>query len=266
MKIPEHGPDLASLRELVDSLPALIHTGLPDGYLDFFNQRWLDFVGLRLEDLEGWKWTAAVHPDDVTGLAARWRACLASGEPLEFEARVRRADGEYHWMLHHKVALRDESGQIVKWYGSSIDIEERKRAEFRIRDLRQILDLAPQRLEAQLQATLNVIPAYTWYAAPSGAITFVNERCADYLGLPQDHPLRFGVDTGAAWDSHIPLLHPADHEASRRNWSTRLSTGSAGENSFRVRNAEGGYRWFLSRVEPLRAKDGTLLGWRESRD
>ena len=266
MKIPEHGPDLASLRELVDSLPALIHTGLPDGYWDFFNQRWLEFVGLRLEDLEGWKWTAAVHPDDVTGLVARWRACLASGEPLEFEARVRRADGEYRWMLHHKVALRDESGQIVKWYGSSIDIEERKRAEFRIRDLRQILDLAPQRLEAQLQATLNVIPAYTWYAAPSGAITFVNERCADYLGLPQDHPLRFGVDTGAAWDSHIPLLHPADHEASRRNWSTRLSTGSAGENSFRVRNAEGGYRWFLSRVEPLRAKDGTLLGWRESRD
>src|SRR6266566_9047872 len=129
MKIPEHGPDLATLRELVASLPALIHTGLPDGYLDFFNQRWLEFVGLRLEHLEGWKWTAAVHPDDVTGLVAGWRACLASGEPLEFEARVRRADGEYRWMLHHKVALRDKCGQIVKWYGSSIDIEERKRAE-----------------------------------------------------------------------------------------------------------------------------------------
>jgi len=145
MKIAEHGPDFASLRVLVDSLPALIHTGLPDGYLDFFNQRWLEFVGLRLEDLEGWKWTAAVHPDDVTGLVAAWRACLASGEPLEFEARVRRADGEYRWMLHHKVALRDECGQIVKWYGSSIDIEDRKRAECRSRELRQILDLTPQR-------------------------------------------------------------------------------------------------------------------------
>src|SRR5438552_10272366 len=93
MKIAEHGPDFASLRVLVDSLPALIHTGLPDGHLDFFNQRWLEFVGLRLEDLEGWKWTAAVHPDDVTGLVAGWRACLASGEPLEFEARVRRQTG-----------------------------------------------------------------------------------------------------------------------------------------------------------------------------
>src|SRR5437879_12686998 len=86
MKTAEHGPDLASLRVLVDSLPALIHTGLPDGYLDFFNQRWLEFVGLRLEDLEGWKWRAAVHPDDVTGRVARWGACLARGAPLEVEA------------------------------------------------------------------------------------------------------------------------------------------------------------------------------------
>ena len=134
MKTPEHGPDLASLRVLVDSLPALIHTGLPDGYLDFFNQRWLEFVGLRLEDLEGWKWTAAVHPDDVSALVAQWRACLASGEPFEFESRVRRADGAYRWMLHQKRPLRNASGEIVKWYGSSVDIDDRKRAEYEVRN------------------------------------------------------------------------------------------------------------------------------------
>src|SRR5258708_2997420 len=118
-----------------------------------------------------------------------------------------------------------------------------------------------QILEAQLRATLNVIPAYTWYADPSGALTFVNERTADYLGLPKDHPVRFGINIGAEWDSHIALLHPDDHEESRRVWSTCLRTGGAGEFSFRVRNAEGGYRWFLSRVEPLRASDGILLYW-----
>src|SRR4030095_173757 len=106
-------------------------------------------------------------------------------------------------------------------------------------------------LEAQLQATLNMIPAYTWYAAPSGALTFVNERCADYLGLAKDHPLRFGSDTGAAWDSHIPLLNPDDQEESRQVWSRCLSTGCPAEASFRVRNAQGNYRWFLSRMEPL---------------
>jgi PAS domain S-box-containing protein len=113
----------------------------------------------------------------------------------------------------------------------------------------------------ELQLALNLIPAYTWYAALSGSLTFLNERGSDYLGLPQDHPLRFGIDTGAEWDSHIPLLHPDDHEETRRVWSTCLRTGCAGQVSFRVRNAAGGYRWFLSRAEPVRARDGILLYW-----
>ena len=112
---------------------------------------------------------------------------------------------------------------------------------------------------AQLQAILNVLPAYTWYAAPSGALIFVNKRTADYLGLPKDHPLRFGIDIGAQWDDWVPLLHPDDQEEARQYWSSRLRTGDAGEHSYRVRNAQGDYRWFLTRFEPLRASDGTLL-------
>src|ERR1700758_2205174 len=122
----------------------------------------------------------------------------------------------------------------------------------------EIKSIAAQKhpeLEAQIQATLNVIPAYTWYSLPSGALTFVNERTADYLGLPKDHPLRFGMDTGREWDSHIAFLHPDDLGETRRLWSTCLRTGCAGEVTLRVRNAEGGYRWFLCRVEPLRASD-----------
>jgi PAS domain S-box-containing protein len=114
---------------------------------------------------------------------------------------------------------------------------------------------------AQLQATLNVIPAHTWYASPSGGLTFVNKRTADYLGLPKDHPLRFGIDVGAHWDAHLPFVHPDDREEAQENWSTRLRTGEGGEGSFRVRNAQGDYRWFLSRAEPLRASDGTILQW-----
>src|SRR5258705_3902796 len=119
----------------------------------------------------------------------------------------------------------------------------------------------PVRVEPQLQATLNLIPAHTWYANASGELTFLNERGSDYLGLPKDHPLRFGIGTGAEWDSLIPLLHPDDHEETRRVWSTCLRTGSSGQVSFRVRNAQGVYRWFLSRAEPVRTRDGTLLYW-----
>src|SRR3989442_8369687 len=116
-------------------------------------------------------------------------------------------------------------------------------------------------LAAQLQATLDKIPAYTWYANPTGGLTFVNTRSADYIGLPSDHPLRLGIDTGAGGDSHMALLHPEDAAETRRVWSNCLKTGAAGEVSFRVRNADGAYRWFLSRAEPLRAQGGTILYW-----
>src|SRR5712664_1931134 len=116
-------------------------------------------------------------------------------------------------------------------------------------------------LRAELQTALNLIPAFAWCCNASGGLTFLNERGSNYLGLPKDHPLRHGIDTGAEWDSHIPLLHPDDHEETRRVWSTCLRTGCAGQVSFRVRDAEGGYRWFLSRAEPVRASDGILLYW-----
>src|SRR6266481_2332138 len=131
----------------------------------------------------------------------------------------------------------------------TVDVDEGKKAQEQSRFL------------AELRASLNVIPAYTWYAAPSGGLTFVNKRTADYLGLPEDHALRFGIDIGAQWDDWVPLLHPDDQEKARQYWSSRLRTGEAGEHSYRVRGAQGDYRWFLTRFEPLRASDGTLLLW-----
>jgi C4-dicarboxylate-specific signal transduction histidine kinase len=114
---------------------------------------------------------------------------------------------------------------------------------------------------AQLQPFLNLLPAYAWFAAPTGALIFVNKRTADYLSLPNDHPLRFGIDIGAKWDDWVPLLHPEDQEEARKYWSNCPRTGEAGEHSYRVRSAQGDYRWFLSRFEPLRANDGALLLW-----
>ena len=114
---------------------------------------------------------------------------------------------------------------------------------------------------AQLQATLNILPAYAWYAAPSGALTFANKRTADYLCLSQDHPLRLGIDVEAQWDDWLALLHPDDREKARKYWSDCLRTGEAGEHSYRVPNDQGDHRWFLSRFEPIRAADGTLLLW-----
>jgi PAS domain S-box-containing protein len=104
-----------SLRQIIDSAPALIHTSRADGYLDFFNQGWLNFVGQPLEKLLGWKWTSWIHPEDVESFVQKWRESIATGEGFEGTARVRRADGVYRWMLHHKLALRARDGGILKW-------------------------------------------------------------------------------------------------------------------------------------------------------
>ena len=122
-----------NIQLLVDSIPALIHTGRPDGYLDYFNKPWLTYFGVTLDKVVGWNWTAVIHPEDVEGILAKWRACLVSGETFEYESRVRSANGEYRWMFHRKVPLRDADGNIVKWYGSSLDIDERKTAEEALR-------------------------------------------------------------------------------------------------------------------------------------
>jgi PAS domain S-box-containing protein len=170
-----------------------------------------------------------------------------------------------------------DANQRLEVTNKALRIEkvERKRAEQAQREsedkLRQIIErglgsegrkaeVQPV-FKAQVQAILNVIPAHTWYASPAGGLTFVNKQTADYLGLPKDHPLRFGIDVGAQWDAHLPFVHPDDRAETQENWSTRLRTGEGGEGSFRVRNAQGGYRWFISRAEPLRASDGTILQW-----
>ncbi|WP_171947805.1 PAS domain-containing protein [Bradyrhizobium erythrophlei] len=114
---------------------------------------------------------------------------------------------------------------------------------------------------AQLRATLNVLPGYTWYGNSSGGLLFVNNRQADFLGVPKDHPLRFGIDIGAQWDAWIPFLHPDEQEEGRRYWSNCLRTSKGDEHNHRLRNAEGDYRWFRTRTEPLRASDGTVLLW-----
>jgi PAS domain S-box-containing protein len=120
------------LRLVIDTIPAMAWSVLPDGTVDFLNQRWLDYAGVSLgESLE--RPTSVIHPDDTPRVLEKWRAAMTAGEPYEDEMRLRRADGQYRWFLIRTVPLRDEQGNIVKWYGTSTDIEERKQAEDTLR-------------------------------------------------------------------------------------------------------------------------------------
>jgi PAS domain S-box-containing protein len=121
------------LRLVIDTIPAHVWSARLDGSIDFINQRFLEFFGRSMEDILGWGWGSLVHPDDLTRLVGQWQAAVATGEPMESEARLRRMDGEYRWLLIRNVPLRDKLGNIVSWYGTAIDIEERHRAEDALR-------------------------------------------------------------------------------------------------------------------------------------
>jgi PAS domain S-box-containing protein len=113
----------------IDTIPGLVWTALPDGNIDFLNRRWREYTGLKLDEASGWGWRVAIHPYDLPGLESYWRSVLASGEPGETEGRLRRFDGVYRWFLFRGVPLYDEAGKLVKWYGQTADIDDRKRAE-----------------------------------------------------------------------------------------------------------------------------------------
>jgi PAS domain S-box-containing protein len=121
------------LRDVVNTVPAYVWRTSSEGQVDFVNERWSQFTGLALDEAFGWKWESILHPEDRTRVVADWHTAVKNGQAMESEARVRRADGEYCWWFIRNVPLRDETGRLVRWYGTAIDIEDRKRAEQALR-------------------------------------------------------------------------------------------------------------------------------------
>ena len=154
----------AQLRRIIDAIPVLAWCNRPDGSNEFLNQRWKDYTGLSQEEAAGWGWKIAFRPDDLEPLLERWRSLLASGEPGEIEARLRRHDGTYRWFLIRVEPLRDERGDIVRWYGTSTDIDDLKRAQ---EELRTITDAIPQAIIVQ---------------TPEGVPLYINRLARDYTG------------------------------------------------------------------------------------
>ena len=228
-------------RDLVDTTPAFVHTNLPNGDLEFVNRGWLEYLGLSNTDLLGSRWTSAIHPEDVEELVAKWRAALESGEGYVAEARVRRADGEYRWLLHREEPLRNEAGEIVKWYGSAIEIEERKIAEEKIREqeieLRQILDLTPQ---------------HVMVYGPDGIPLYANQVALEYCGVGLEQLLG---------ESRINFVHPDDRQRYLADREKGLSEGTPHEYETRLLRHDGKFRWFLVRRNPLKDEQGHITRW-----
>jgi len=226
--------DAFDIQMLVDSIPALIHTAKPDGHLDYFNKRWLEYLGVPLDDVTGWKWTAFIHPDDVDGIVAKWRASLASGEIFEYETRVRLANGDYRWMFHRKVPLLDRNGAVVKWYGSSMDIHERKTAEQALRSSESYL------AEAQ---RLSHTGSWVWEVAQKSALHLSDEWYRIYAFDPkQGKP---------AWEERLERVHPEDHGKWRGTIEHAIQAKAEYEVEFRILLPDGTMKWIQTVGHPV---------------
>ena len=225
---------------VIDTIPAMVFTALPDGSVDFVNRQWLEYLGLSLEDVLGWGWGPTIHPEDRTRSIDHWRSTIAAGQAAENELRVRRADGMYRWILGRFVPLHDESGKIVRWYGVSTDIDDRKRAEEALRGS-----------EDRLRLVIDTIPIMAWSLRPDGIVDFLNQRWMDYAGLSLEEYVE--EPTGP--------IHPEDIPRVIERWREQMLIGEGYEQEMRLRRADGKYRWFLVRTVPLRDEQGNLVKW-----
>ena len=228
-------------RLLVDGIAAQVSTMTVTGELEFVNRQVLDYFGKTLEELQDWRHTDSIHPEDLPRVAAALAECLQTGRPYEHEKRLRRFDGVYHWFRAHGRPARDAQGRIIRWYIVLTDIEERKKAEDKLEEqqeeFRQILDLAPQMVAV---------------FGPRRERLYANSVALAYIGatLEEWQQQRNGSE-----------LHPDDVERLKVAAERALLTRSAYEIEVRIRKSDGTYRWFLARNNPMSADHGRPSRW-----
>jgi len=247
--VAKDAADVATLHDqyrlAIDTIPGLVWTALPDGRIDFLNQRWLDYTGLTLGEAIGCGWEAAVCPADLPALLDYWRSLLASGRPGETEARLRRYDGVNRWFLFRGVPQFDDKGDLVKWYGQTVDIEDRKRAEEELKKqtahLDELFELAPHAV-VLVDATVSVIR--------------VNKEFTRMFGYTPEE---------AVGRPLLDLVAPEERLAEYRNNARMLSSGQKVE-SETIRRRKDGVRLAVSMTASPVLTAGPIEGYIIYRD
>jgi len=227
IKVSERTSELrlreGELRGVVDTIPAIVWSALPDGSNAYVNSRFVEYSGMSAEQLAGSGWHAATHPDDLQRHERKWLACVRTGEVFEDEVRFRSADGQYRWHLQRGVPLRDEEGNILKWYGVLTDIEDRKRAEE-----------ALQRNEHYLAEGQRLAHMGSWAFTPAGFEYWSSElfqiHGLDPRGIP---PTK---------EEYLTLVHPEDREFVEQQIQDMLATHRAFDFTKRIVRPDGQIR------------------------
>jgi len=232
----------ATLKQFIDTIPTPAWCNLPDGSNEFCNQRWHDYTGLSAQEAMGRGWDVTIHPEDLDRWIAKWQTLLATGEPGEIEARVRRHDGEFRWFLFRAEPSRNASGTIVRWHGINTDIETLKQAEEKLRQD-----------ESELQQVVDTIAQIVLFLTPDGRALHANKFMLDYTGLSPEEV--------QAKDFRVRVFHPEDIERLEMERQQSFAHGIPFANEQRVRRNDGQYRWFFIRFAALLDQHGYPIHW-----
>lgn len=231
----------ARFREMTDLLPQIIWSTRPDGYHDYYNQQWYQFVGRSEEETKGDGWLFQFHPDDQERASNLWAHSIKTGDPYEIEYRLRYHDGTFKWVLGRALPMRNEKGEIVRWYGSCTDIQKQKDTEE-----------ALAKSEEQFRTFANNIQNLAWMANPDGWIYWYNQRWYDYTGTT------FEEMQGWGWEK---VNHPDFIEQVVEFVKGAWNKGETWELTIPLRGADGTFKWFLTRVHAIKDAEGKITRW-----
>ena len=228
-------------RLLVHTIPGLVAILTPAGEVDVVNDELVEYCGQPLEAMKQWGTNGTVHTDDLPRVGQVFTQAIASGNPYDFEARVRRFDGVYHWCQVRGLPFRDPSGRILRWYVLLSDIDDRKRAENALRES-----------ERESSLIVDSIPGFIAAFTPGGELEFVNRPIFEYFGKTLEELKRWG--TGG-------MTHPEDLPRVVELFTHSIASGDPFEIELRAQRFDGVYRWFQSRGLPLRDTNGHIVRW-----
>ncbi|GHO54500.1 PAS domain S-box protein [Ktedonobacter robiniae] len=232
-------------RVLAETVPQLVWTTRPDGRLDYCNQRYCAYTQAAFEQLCGYGWRQFLDPKDAVRVMLLRQHTLQTGKPFESEHRLKDGHtGAYRWFLARAMPVRDEAGQIVKWFGTATDIDEQKQTEQRLKES-----------EERFRALAETVPQLVWVARSDGQHEYTNQHWCDYTGLTLEQI------QSDQWDQ-LPFIHPDDREDIQARWQHAQDTGAMYEHEGRLRNGQtGAYHWFLTRGRPVRDAAGQIVKW-----
>src|SRR5713101_608628 len=224
------------IHSLIDAIPQLVWTGRPDGYVDYYNQRWRDYTGMTTEQAQGDGWMQCTHPDDRQRVLAVWQSAVQTGRPYEAEQRLRHGtSGDYRWFLMQAVPFTDAQGTILKYIGTCTDIHDKKQAE------------------DELRVLIDAIPQFVWMMRPDGSSEYCNRRWRDYTTMTSQQT------QGDGW---LQAIHPDDYQHTMTVLHQACASGEPFEIENRFKDGKtGDYRWFLARAMPVRDEAGQIVKW-----